>query len=206
MKRPYPPLLMLEPDAPDTFEPAPDIVEWALATFVASDSPLHNPEHAHLEMATIGALWTNVPNSRHGRMIAGQAELGKPNAMGRWAKARAEQQVFAWFGCIPDFVLTFDAGYAVNCSDMEFTILVEHEMYHLGQAVDADGEPKFLKDGSPMYAIRGHDCESFVGIAARYGAVETNVQKLMDALKKPPLFSAHSVSVACGNCQLRVVA
>ena len=203
MKRPFPPLLMLEQDAPDTFEPAPDIVEWAMQTFIMPGSPLYNPEHAHLEQATIGALWTNVPNSRHGKMIAGQAELGNPNALGKWAKARASQQIAQWFGGIPDFILTFDAGYAVNCSDMEWTVLAAHELCHLGQALDGDGEPKFLKDGSPLFAIKGHDFEGFVSIAARFGAVEQNVQRLADALNKSPVFSGYDVSVACGTCQIR---
>jgi hypothetical protein len=206
MDRPFPPLLMLEPEAPDTFEPAPAIIDWAMQTFIMPGSSLYNPEHAHLETATIGALWTNVPNSRHGRAIAGQAELGKPNALGKWAKARASQQVAEWFGGVPDFILTFDAGYAVNCSDMDFTVLVAHELCHLAQAIDGQGEPKFLKDGTPQYAIKAHDFEGFLSIAQRFGAVELNVKRLADALSKPPVFSGYDVSVACGTCPVRAVA
>lgn len=203
-KRPLPPLLMLEPDAPDTFEPAPAIIEWARETFIMPGSPLYNPEHAHLEMATIGALWTNVPNSRHGRMIAGQAELGKPNALGKWAKARAAQQVAAWFGCIPDFIVTLDAGYWLNASELEACALLDHELYHMAQAVDADGEPKFLKDGGPLYAIKSHDVEEFVSIVRRYGAFNPKVAAMVKAGTQQPEIGRLAVSQACGTCALKV--
>jgi hypothetical protein len=194
---------MLEQDAPDTFEPAPDIVEWAMQTFIMPGSALYNPEHTHLEQATIGALWTNVPNSRHGKMIAGQAELGKPNALGKWAKARASQQIAGWFGGIPDFILTFDAGYWVNASDLEITALCEHELLHCAQAVDADGEPKYLKDGSPLYALRGHDVSEFVSIVRRYGAFDPKVADMVQAGQQVPEIGQLAISQACGTCQLK---
>jgi hypothetical protein len=96
-----------------------------------------NLEHAHLAFASIGALWTNVANSRSGRRIVGHAEMGKNvggTSTGRWGKARAEQQIAEWFGTVPDFILTFDADYATTCSDAEFCVLTEHELMHCGQA------------------------------------------------------------------------
>ena len=82
--------------------------EWINETFIGSE--IENPDHAHLEHATIGVLWTLVTNARQERSVIGQAEEGSPRAMGRWAKARAEQQVIEWFGKIPDFVITLDAN------------------------------------------------------------------------------------------------
>jgi hypothetical protein len=200
MNRPFPPLLMLEPDAPDAFEPAPAIVDWAMSTFIMPGSTLYNPEHAHLEMATIGALWTNVPNAKHGRAIVGQAELGKPNALGKWAKARAWQQVAQWFGCVPDFIWTFDASYALNCSELEWVSLVEHEALHCAQALDSNGEPKFLKDGSAAYALRSHDVSEFVSIVRRYGAINPQIEAMIEAGSKAPEIGRIAVSEACGTC------
>ena len=50
------------PAVVDEFVPAPEVWEWALATFVAREGALHNPEHAHLEFAHVGVLWTSIEN------------------------------------------------------------------------------------------------------------------------------------------------
>lgn len=63
---------------------------------------MFNPDHAHLIPATVGMLWTTA-NNKKGRTV-GQAEMGSPGGMmGKWAGARAEAQVLAWFGGVPDF-------------------------------------------------------------------------------------------------------
>lgn len=94
--RPHPPELIFDLEGPN-FGPAPDVSEWINETFVDEGSEIENPDHAHLQHATIGVLWTSVANARQGRSVIGQAEEGSPRAMGRWAKARAEQQVVEWF-------------------------------------------------------------------------------------------------------------
>ncbi|MDK1388633.1 putative metallopeptidase [Sinorhizobium sp. 8-89] len=146
--------------------------DWIEATFLYPASPVHNPEHAHLVHAEIGFLWTAVENSRKGRRIIGQCEEGKPQgAMGKWARARAEMQIKQWFGHVPDFIITLDAEYCRECGDAEFMALVEHELYHAAQDVDAFSAPKFSKaTGRPVFTIRGHDVEEFVGVVRRYGA------------------------------------
>jgi hypothetical protein len=198
---------MLEALAPAAFIPAPKIIEWATETFIKEGSALHNPDHAHLEHASLGALWTNVPNARHGRTIVGQCETGEPRAtMGRWSKARAEQQILGWFGHIPDFILTFDARFASVADDATFSALIEHELMHGGQERDEFGAPKFTRDGRPKFGIRGHDIEGFIGIAARYGAVEAGVKELMEALSRPPLLKADLIGCACGTCETRKAA
>lgn len=143
MNRPVPPIDMIE-DTAIRFEPAPDLVEWARSTFIDEKADLLNEDHAHLRFASIGALWTNVPNGRHGRRVIGQCEMGLPPA-GKWSRARIELQMQQWFGEVPDFLLTFDAHYAATCSDAEFCALVEHVLYHAGQERDAFGVPKFRK-------------------------------------------------------------
>lgn len=202
--RPQPPLTLLDPMAPATFLPALDLSEWMLATFVAEDGRLLNEDHAHLRFATLGALWTNVGNSRQMRRIVGQCELGEPKAMqGKWAKARQEVQIMEWFGDVPDFILTFDAGYAAACSDAEFCALVEHELYHAGQERDGFGQPKFTKEGRPKFAMRGHDVEEFVGVVRRYGASAAGVTDMVEAAKRAPEVAAVKIAQACGTCALR---
>lgn len=204
LMRPMPPAdLLADPLAP-AFRPAPELANWALQTFVAECAAIENPDHAHLRHADIACLWTSKGNSRQGRRIVGQAELGEPRGtMGKWPKGRAEQQLEEWFGLVPDFLLTFDAHYAAICTDAEFCALVEHELYHCGQERDGFGAPKFTQDGRPKFAMRGHDVEEFVGVVRRYGADAAGVRELIEAAKGRPEVSAASVAGACGTCLLK---
>jgi putative metallopeptidase len=201
--RPRPPQSLLSIDSGSAwFVPAPDLVEWISATFIEDGAPLFNPDHQHLVHASLGALWTSVENARHGRRIVGQAELGKPAcAMGRWGRARAEQQIREWFGEVPDFILTFDARYADTCGDAQFLALVEHELYHAGQELDEFGAPRFKKSGLPAFCMRGHDVEEFVGVVRRYGADAAGVRAMIDAAAEGPTVAAANISFACSNCQ-----
>ncbi|OBP71006.1 hypothetical protein BAE42_07690 [Mesorhizobium loti] len=185
------------------FASAWDLVEWALGTFIVEEASLRNDDHRHLNHASIGALWTNVPNGRAGRSIIGQAERGLPPA-GKWLRARIERQILDWFGAVPDFILTFDAHYASQCSDAEFCALVEHELYHCGQERDMFGAPKFRKSGLPVFAIRGHDVEEFVGVVRRYGADAAGVREMVDAAKAGPEVANVNIAQACGTCRLRL--
>ena len=201
--RPTPPHDMIE-DPLTRFEPAPDLVDWMRMTFIEDDAELPNEDHVHLRSASIGALWTNVPNGRHGRRIIGQCEMGLP-PLNKWSRARVELQLQNWFGFVPDFVLTFDAEYAATCEDAEFCALVEHELYHAGQEHDAFGAPKFRKlSGLPAFTMRGHDVEEFVGVVRRYGADATGVRALVDAANRGPEITKASIGHVCGTCQLRV--
>lgn len=203
MTRPFPPEdLSADLRHPEGFQPAPDVWEWAMATFVDRSSPLHNPEHAHLEAATVGVLWTNVRNSRQMRGIVGMAEVPQTKG-GKWQKARAEHQLREWFGTDAlDFLITLDAPYSAAVDDASFCALVEHEMYHCAQQRDAYGAPKFSRDGRPRFGIRGHDVEEFVGIVRRYGkrAAGPAVIEMVEAAAREPEVSAAAVSTACGTC------
>ena len=201
-RRPLPPFQLIEADDIQ-FAAAVEIIEWARDTFIADDASLRNDDHRHLNHATIGALWTNVPNGPAGRSVIGQAERGLPPA-GKWLRARIERQILDWFGDVPDFILTFDAHYASQCGDAEFCALVEHELYHCGQERDMFGQPKFRKSGLPAFTIRGHDVEEFVGVVRRYGADAAGVRALIDAANKGPEIANVHIAQACGTCRLRV--
>lgn len=202
--RPRPPqfLMSLEALADGIrFAPAPDLLSWIFATFIEDGAPLQNDDHQHLQSARIGILWTIVENGRHGRTVVGQAELGSQiGGMGKWTRARAEQQIVEWFDGVPDFVITFFAPYADSCDDASFCALVEHELSHCGQERDEFGMPRFRKSGAPAFCMRGHDVEEFVGVVRRYGADATGVRAMVDAAAEGPTVAPADISFACGNC------
>ena len=200
--RPRPSDERLQEAEEPVFVPAPDLIAWAVETFIESGAPLYNEDHHHLNFATLGALWTNVPNGRAGRRIVGQCEMGLP-PLSKWGRGRLERQLLDWFGQVPDFLLTFDAAYCSTCGDAEFMALVEHELYHAGQERDEFGVPKFRKSGLPAFALRGHDVEEFVGVVRRYGVNAAGVGALVDAARRPPEIAAVNIAQACGTCRLR---
>jgi putative metallopeptidase len=207
LTRPRPPAEMLANDVDrpaKRFIPAIELSTWLTETFIVDGAPLLNEDHAHLSFARIGALWTSVPNSRSGRTIVGQAEFLKNSggAMGKWARAAREQQLEEWFGEAPDFLITIDAGYAAQCTDAAFCALIEHEAYHCGIERDEFGAPRFSKAGTPIFGLRGHDVEEFVGVVRRYGADAAGVRDMVDAASKQPEVAVASIAAACGNCMM----
>ncbi|WP_168072812.1 putative metallopeptidase [Caulobacter sp. SSI4214] len=203
--RPHPPAEMLDPTGP-AFLPSPELAEWVRDTFLDGGSPLFNEEHAHLSDAEIGFLWTSVPNARGGLAVIGQCELMPPAVMGKWARARAIQQITDWFGDMPDFIITLSAPYCAQASDLEFMALVEHELSHAGQERDEFGGLKFTREGRPKFGLRAHDVQEFVGVVRRYGAVGCNVQAMIDAAKEGPTIGQASIAAACGSCAVRLAA
>lgn len=204
LARPRPPERLLGQEGALTalpFEPAPELEIWARAAFINEDAVLLNEEHAHLREATLGFMWTSVPNARGGNGVVGQAEIPSIQG-GKWARARFFQQVEAWFGLVPDFMITLDAGFADQADDATFCSLVEHELYHCAQARTAWGDLKFRKDGSPAFTIRGHDVEEFVGIVQRYGtgAAAGRTSAFVAAAIAGPTIVAAEISGCCGTC------
>lgn len=203
--RPAPPEDLADPMRyPERFAPAPELAGWVRSTFVSVDGALFNEEHFHLEFADVLFLWTNAENIRNGRAVVGTAEIPGQVPGGKWAKARARQQLREWFGGNgkADFLVTVDAVYASLIPDAAFCALVEHELYHCGQALDEWGGPKFTRDGAPVFAIRGHDAEEFVGVVRRYGAGNAagGVAELVEAANHPPEVAPAEIAGACGVC------
>jgi hypothetical protein len=204
--RPIPPVEL------STFEPlfvsAIELEEWARQSFIEADGPLVNPDHQHLQAARIGMLWTNVENSRQMLPVVGQAELSTPpTSLSKWARARWEYQVSEWFGTSTlDFLITVYAPYALACDDLSFCALLEHELYHCAQRFDEFGAPKFRRDGTPVFGIRGHDVEEHVGIIRRYGVGggAGRTAEFIDASKRIPEVGAARIAGACGTCALKL--
>ena len=203
-RRPKPPKPLLQLVPEHDFLPAQEVEDWLRDTFLDPDSALYNLEHNHLSQATMGVLWTSVQNITKQREIGGMCEM--PRMQGnKWLKARMEFQLKQWFGCVPDFVITFYAPYANACSDAEWCALVEHELYHAGQDLDDFGMPKFKEDGSPKFGMRGHDVEEFIGVVRRYGlgASGPNVRELVEAANQAPEIDPIDIKAMCGTCLTR---
>ncbi|MBF8793459.1 hypothetical protein IRZ70_11655 [Pseudomonas monteilii] len=181
--------------------PAPEVWDWISCEILADTGSIHNPEHAHLIDANIGVLWASTGFAKQGRVVLGQAEQLMFRA-GGWQKARQEQQMREWFGEEPDYLITLAADYCTQCTDAEFCALVEHELYHIAQATDEYGAPKFTQEGLPKLYLRDHDVEEFVGVVRRNGA-SNEVQQLIEAASRPPEVAKINISRACGTCLLK---
>lgn len=206
MSRPIPSTEACDEIADAFFEPAQDLATWAADTFIASGATLQNPDHEFLESAQIGFLWTNVPNARQQRTVVGMAELGPPKpGQGKWVSALQEFQMIQWFGTVPDFKITLYAPFAASLPDIDFCALIEHELYHC-HIQYKDGAPRFRKDGTPVWAIRGHDVEEHIGIVRRYGAGAGAGQaaEFVKAATQIPEVGRAVIARACGTCDLRL--
>lgn len=203
--RPMPPDDMIENRWSSEFRPAPELWDWVAAEILAEAGSIHNPDHVHLVNAHVGFLWTTAENSKRSRRVLGMAEM--PQFMcNKWQKARQEQQIIGWFGRMPDFIITLDANYCHECDDTEFCALVEHELYHCAQKTDAFGAPKFNQDtGLPMFEMKGHDVEEFIGVVRRYGTGQPDgpLAQLVQAAIRSPEVAKVSISSACGTCLMR---
>jgi hypothetical protein len=181
--------------------PASDVWQWIAAEILYETGSLYNKEHVHLVDANICVLWASSGFIKQGRVVLGQAEQLMFRA-GGWQKARQEQQMREWFGEEPQFLITLAADYCAQCTDAEFCALVEHELFHITQATDQYGAPKFTQDGLPKLEMRGHDVEEFIGVVRRYGA-SNDVQQLIDAASRPPEVAKINIARACGTCLLK---
>lgn len=202
--RPLPNASFVEEFAPYTrLIPAVGMREWVQSQIIADTGHIHNPDHFHLADADIGFLWAAHAFNKKGRTVLGQAEEVMFRA-GGWQKARMEQQMHEWFGHKPDFIITLAADFCLQCSDLEFCALVDHELYHIAQEVDEFGSPKFYRDsGLPKLCMRGHDVEEFIGVVRRYGA-SADVQVLVDAANTPAEVAKINIARACGTCMLKL--
>ncbi|WP_150635477.1 putative metallopeptidase [Pseudomonas fluorescens] len=205
MSRPMPPESLLDLSELSSLGirliPAPEVWEWLQAEILADTGSIHNEDHAHLIDADVRVMWASAAFTKKGRTVVGQAEQVAFRA-GGWQKARMEQQMLDWFGDVPAYIITLAADYCVQCSDADFCALVEHELYHITQATDQYGAPKFTQEGLPKLEMRGHDVEEFVGVVRRYGA-SAQVQELVDAANNPAEVGKLNISRACGTCLLK---
>ncbi len=184
----------------DAFAPDQDgLGEWVRETFLDEDGPLFNERHMHLREAPIGWLWTTAVATNHDRQVAGQCKLVGPMSS-KWSSAMAHFQLRQWFGYVPDILITISALHARQADDWAFCALIEHELYHVGQATDMYDMPRFNRDGYPILEMRAHDVEEFTDVVARYGAQATGVADMVRVANNGPTVGEARMRLACGTC------
>lgn len=199
-KRPQP---TIDLDTPDLFGPDQHgLGAWVRETFIDDDGPLFNERHTHLADASIGWLWTTAEQNNRDRPVAGECRLIGP-ATKKWSRAMADFQLRGWFGYVPDFLITIDAGIASSMDDWSFCALIEHELCHAAQDVDMHGAPRFNRDGAPIFRLVAHDCEEFVEVVARYGSTGA-IADMVRAANNGPTIREAQMSAACGTCLRRM--
>jgi Putative phage metallopeptidase len=70
--------------------------------------------------------------------------------------------------------------------------LLDHELMHIAEAVDKEGEPKFDSKGRKLFRMRGHDIEEFSAIVRRHGCYKKDLEHFAEALlskSQAPLFA-----------------
>ena len=180
-RRPFPPVNFTgENWLPYTrLIPATEIGEWVNQHILSVDGRIHNPDHTHLLDADVAFMWASGAFAKSGRVVLGQCEQVMMRA-GGWQKSRMEQQMHEWFGRIPKFIITLAADYCEQCNDLEFCALVEHELYHIAQATDDHGAPKFNKEtGMPVLKLRGHDVEAPAKTCRKWWMRRTGRRRLL---------------------------
>ena len=195
------------------FEPALDLEEWVLSELLAEDRPLSNYDHAHLREgeARVGFLWATERYLTKGVRVLGTAQTGEPTGKA-WSAGRQRQQLAEWFGDVPDFLVTLDAWHARDAlaegRPQNLLAVLEHELYHCAQDKTADGDPRFDRDGRPVWGIRPHDVEEFAGVVLRYGHeaqpdVAAFVEAVDHAREHGPQVAAADLDGLCGTCLRR---
>lgn len=140
------------------------------------------------------------------RAIVATAELCMPpGSLNKWGKARWWAQIEEWFGTTAlDFIITFFAPFFVGAAEIQRFAVPDHELYHCGHKRDIFGLPMFKKTtGKPIFGLRGHDVEEFVGIYRRYGYQSGSGDSiaLVEAAKAKPEIAAANIAGMCGTCR-----
>lgn len=164
-----------------TFKAAPEIYQWLHAGILNIKHDNFNEDHLHIidyAFDEIAFMWAACGYETKGRRVIGQCEQVAFMA-GGWKRERQEDWFKTVLGCIPKYLLTFDAQYCGECTDNQLAALIEHEIYHISHKTDAYGLPAFGKDGRAKLAVVAHDVEEFHGVVKRYGA-DDDVRKMIE--------------------------
>jgi hypothetical protein len=132
-------------------------------------------EHAHLGDALIGYIFRDDELRRHGKVTYAEAILVERVLQSdkRWGRLVkwAILRILPDFGeTPPDFLILIDRNIWEGMDIEAKVALIDHELLHASFATEDDGvTQKFHQDGTPWWAIRGHDLEAFAGEVTRNG-------------------------------------
>ncbi len=205
--RHYPPEWMREYGS--RFERAEDLEHYVRTEFTARGGLFWDLEHSHLQTATIGIVWSNARHVVKGAEKAGTMEL-LPDPMTEpktWAEARQRDYLTGVYGGDwPRWQMTLSGVWAWRYDDRQFFGLVDHELCHAGIARDEFGAPRFnSRTEEPLWKLRPHDVETFVGTAERWGAHAAGAAELVAASLREPRFDfvpgKNFTPAACAACQ-----
>lgn len=135
-------------------------------------------EHQHLrgDVAQIDWLFRLNPKRKAQRWILGMCYLPRINSdLNDVFQALLAEKV----GRNPDFLIVLSWDYWRDATAAQREILCFHELMHCSQEQDIYGTPKFTVDGTPKWAIKGHDIEEFDAVMLRYGAHSPDAQRFI---------------------------
>ena len=209
--RPFPPLGFVtdedDEDAFIKFMPAHELKSWVFDNWLTAGGPFYNPDHEHVaellhdDFEFLSFLWASGPAVSKKQKVLGICE--KISFRGVWAKERQQEQMRAWFGHVPIYLITIDASFAEQANDRDFCRLIEHELYHIAAERDQDGELIYsTSTGLPKHYLGGHDVEVFHGEIRQWGA-DKNVQRLVEIATNTPFIHENSIASGCGNCLVK---
>lgn len=140
-------------------------------------------EHAHIleNELRIEYLMACDGVIKGGKQVIGAVHL--PTVQGR-LKGLFEMMLAQFFGAMPDFLMVIDLPWWEQASERDREALVWHELCHIKQETDKLGEPKFDRDGNPVFGLVEHDVAAFHSEVARYGAWSPDLEEVMAAANK----------------------
>lgn len=141
-------------------------------------------EHAHLVENEVQFLWLmrRTPHLQAGRQVL--AMVHEPQVQGR-LRELFEHMLVKTYGFMPHFVVTVDAEWWSEATDLQRQALVHHELMHVRQAVDREGNPRFNKaTGEAVLCLVSHDIEEFNKTVERYGAWKADVAQFAETVNR----------------------
>jgi hypothetical protein len=144
------------------------------------DELIELEEHVHFKEYSIrvGFLLRVEAKVKAGRHVLGQAML--PTVQGE-LKPLFEQLLFQWLGRPVQFLIILDRDYWLEADDITRMALLEHEMMHIKQELNKEGDLKFDRDGNPCFGLVGHDLEEFNYIVRKYGSWKGDISSFLAA-------------------------
>ena len=169
-----------------------DDLEDLIASYVipeGDDHPIHLfnelielEEHQHFadDEIPVEFLFKVAPVIKAGRQVLGRVMI--PTVQGL-LKDLFEQMLGQLFGRMPHFLIVLDRDFWMQADELTRRALLEHEMCHVKQSLDKNGDPAFDQEGNPKFGLVSHDLEEFNYIVRKYGAWSPDIVAFLSAAK-----------------------